>query len=243
MLFGFSYLFAYIFGVHKNSFLLLIKPILISISLILTTCLLGVWQLKRLDWKNNLIQNFDELKVSSAIDLSQASIEEFVKIKSEGIINRNKKIFFPAKTYKGKVGVRLASEFISNNGDVYLIDEGWFNQSDFRYFKNNNDRFKESIIGYIRLPIEAKLFTPKNDMINNEWYTYNLEEISNFFSSPLDQIFFIKKLNTNKENFLISSNHKHQFRNNHLQYAITWFCMSFAFLIMFLIYLKKNKND
>ena len=29
--------------------------------------------------------------------------------------------------------------------------------------------------------------------------------------------------------------------NNHLQYAITWFLMSFAFFVLFLVYLKKNK--
>ena len=79
------------------------------------------------------------------------------------------------------------------------------------------------------------------DKINK--YTYNLEEIRNFFSSNLNQTFFIKKLNLNKEDFLIPSSHKHQFRNNHLQYAITWFCMSFAFFIMLLIYYRKDKNE
>ena len=232
----------FISGVHKNS-QLLFKSIFISILLILTTFSLGVWQLQRLIWKDSLIKNYNEIRTSEAIDLSLAIKEEFIKIKSKGTINRNNKVFFPAKTYKGKAGIRLASEFISENGRIYLIDEGWFNNSDFEYFKNNNDNFKESITGYIRFPREEKFFTPKNDSIRNEWYTYNLEEISNYFPSNINQVFFIKKLNSNKENFLISSSHIHQFRNNHLQYAITWFCMSFAFLIMFLVYVKKNKDE
>ena len=242
MLFGFSYLFAYISGVHKN-FQFFFKPIFISIILILVTFSLGIWQLYRLDWKNSLIKNFEELKISVATDLSLVSKKEFIKIKLKGTINRNNKIFFPAKTYNGKVGVRLASEFISESGEKYLLDEGWFSNSHFVYFKKNNDIFKESIIGYIRFPVEKKLFTPKNNILNNEWYTYNLEEISNFFSSSLNRIFFIKKLNQNKESFLISSTQEHQFRNNHLQYAITWFCMSLAFLIMFIVYVKNNKNE
>ena len=240
---GFSYLFAYIFGVHKNYHLFFSKPIFISIILILTTFLLGVWQLQRLEWKNILIENFNELKTSTAIELSNVTKKEFIKIKSKGTINRNNKIFFPAKTYNGKVGVRIASEFTSENGSVYLIDEGWFKNSDFKYFKSNKDIFEENIIGYIRYPREAKLFTPINNVLKNEWYTYNLEEISDFFSQSLNKAIFIKKLNPNKESFLISSTHIHQFRNNHLQYAITWFCMSFAFFIMFLVYLKKNKNE
>ena len=243
MLFGFSYLFVFIFGVHKKT-QLFFKPIVISTVLILVTFLLGVWQLQRLTWKNSLIKNFDNLRISNATSLSLASKKEFIKIKSKGTINRNNKVFFPAKTYNRKVGARLASEFISEDGDIYLIDEGWFNNSDYEYFRNNNDIFEENIIGYIRFPRDAKLFTPKNNLINNDWYTYDLKEISNFFSSPsLNQFIFIKKINRNKEKFLISSNHEHQFRNNHMQYAITWFCMSFSFLIIFLVYLKKNKNE
>ena len=42
----------------KSSF----KLILISLALILTTFLLGVWQLQRLQWKNSLIINFDEFE-------------------------------------------------------------------------------------------------------------------------------------------------------------------------------------
>ena len=242
MLFGFSYSFAYIFGVLKNFSLSLFIPIFISISLIIVTLLLGIWQLQRMNWKNSLIVNFNELKISAATDLSIAQKKEFIKVKSTGIINRNKKIFFPAKTYNGKVGFRIASEFISESGDLYLIDEGWFSNSDFVYFKNNKDVFKEKIVGYIRFPRVKKIFTPKNNIINNEWYTYDLKEISSYFSSSLNQTFFIKKLNPNKESFLIPSTQQHQFSNNHLQYSITWFCMSFAFLIMFLVYVKKNKN-
>ena len=243
MLCGFSYSFAYIFGVHKNLILFFIKPIFVSILFIIVTFLLGIWQLQRLDWKNDLIQNFYDLNESKAIDLSIVTKKEFIKIKSKGIINRNNKIFFPAKTHNGKAGVRLASEFISDHGALYLIDEGWFKNSDFEYFKKNNDIFEENIIGYIRYPRKAKLFTPQNNILNNEWYTYNLEEISEFFSKPLNTVLLIKKLNPNKESFLIPSTHIHQFLNNHLQYAITWFCMSFAFLVMFLVYVKKNKND
>ena len=42
------------------------------------------------------------------------------------------------------------------------------------------------------------------------------------------------------EPFLIPSELTPTFSNNHLQYAITWFVMSFAFFVLFLVYLKKN---
>ena len=48
-------------------------------------------------------------------------------------------------------------------------------------------------------------------------------------------------MSDSEEAFLIPSELIPTFRNNHLQYAITWFVMSFAFFVLFLVYLKKNK--
>lgn len=242
MWYGYFCLSVYISGVLKKTHLILFKPIFLSLLLIITTFYLGIWQLQRLEWKNNLISNFDSLKDSNPVEISNIKIKEFVKIKIHGSINRNKKIFFPAKTYNGNVGLRIATEFTADDGKIYLLDEGWFPNLKYEYFKKNNDIFNEDVIGYIRYPRKPKIFTPENNLEANEWYTYDLKLIGKFLSSPINQVFFIKKMTSNKENFLYSSSHEYQFRNNHLQYAITWFCMSLAFFVMFIVYLKKNNK-
>ena len=43
------------------------------------------------------------------------------------------------------------------------------------------------------------------------------------------------------EEFLLPSTVNHNFSNNHLQYAITWFLMSLSILIIFIIYLIRKK--
>ena len=138
--------------------------------------------------------------------------------------------------------MRIASEFTLENGKIFLLDEGWFDNSRYKYFKNNNEIFDETIEGYIRFPRDPKFFTPKNDIIKNQWYTYDLKSVSKFFGTSLNDSIFIKKTNSNKENFLIASSLKHQFSNNHWQYAVTWFCMSFSFFILFLVYSIKNRR-
>ena len=105
----------------------------------------------------------------------------------------------------------------------------------------NNSIFNEEIVGYIRFPRDVKLFTPKNNIISNEWYTYNLNQIESFLNIIINKDYFIKNMTVHNELFLIPSELKPSFRNNHLQYAITWFLMSFSFFVLFLVYLKKNK--
>ena len=126
-------------------------------------------------------------------------------------------------------------------GENILIDEGWYAEDNHKYFLNNKKVFTKEITGYIRFPRKAKLFTPKNNFVSNEWYTYNLEEIERYLDIKINKKYFIKNMSDLEESFLVPSELIPTFRNNHLQYAITWFLMSFAFIVLFLVYLKKNK--
>ena len=211
------------------------------------TLFLGFWQLERLKWKQSIISEFNNLIEQKPLSLSMGkmkyrNLEEFTKVIANGKIDRSKKIFFPAKTYNGKNGVIIASLLIDNHGNQYLLDEGWFEQNKYAYFKNSSEIISSEILGYIRYPTTKKLFTPSNSIENNEWYYYDLKEIQNFLGVEINQKFFIKNLSKHNENFLYPSSVNHNLSNNHLQYAITWFVMSFSFLVIFLIYLiRKNK--
>ena len=87
---------------------------------------------------------------------------KFVKIKVIAKINRQHKIFFPAKTLNGKNGFRLASILQTSKNENILIDEGWYPKEHHAYFLTNNKIESNKLIGYIRYPRKAKLFTPKN---------------------------------------------------------------------------------
>ncbi len=168
------------------------------------------------------------------------NIEEFTKIISKGTIDRSKKIFFPAKTNNGKNGIRLGSLLSDNHGNNYFIDEGWFPDSQYEYFKNNNKIYNVEIIGYTRFPTKKRMFTPENSIKNNEWYYYDLLQIQNYFGVQINQKFFIKNMSNYSENFLVPSTIKHNFTNNHLQYAITWFLMSISFCIIFFLFFFRS---
>ena len=94
----------------------------------------------------------------------------------------------------GKSGFRLASILQTIDSENILIDEGWYNQDKHEYFLKNDKIFSKEIIGYIRYPRKAKLFTPENNFITNEWYTYNLSEIEEFLGVKINKKYFIKNM-------------------------------------------------
>ena len=84
-----------------------------------------------------------------------------------------------------------------------------------------------------------KYFTPENDYNENIWYLLNTDEMdsvldlssSNYILKLIDQNYF--------EEFLIEFNPTN-IKNNHLQYAVTWFLMA-LFISIFYIYLIKQQ--
>ena len=168
------------------------------------------------------------------------NMDEFTKIIAKGTVDRSKKIFFPAKTHNGKNGFFIASLLTDNHDNKYLIDEGWFEYNKLDYFKKNSDIISTEILGYLRFPTEKKMFTPNNSPETNEWYYYDLKEIQKYFKTDINQKYFIKNMTSYGEEFLLPSKAKHNFSNNHLQYAITWFLMSFSILVILIIFLIRK---
>ena len=60
------------------------------------------------------------------------------------------------------------------------------------------------------------------------------------YSCFVDEV-YLEAVNNGPGGYPIGNQTRIYLRNNHLQYAITWFVMSFAFFVLFLVYLKKNK--
>ena len=84
--------------------------------------------MQRLEWKEKIIAEFNELKIQKPLSLSMGkmkypNIDEFTKVITLGTVDRSKKIFFPAKTLNGISGIRIASLLTDNHGNNYLIDE------------------------------------------------------------------------------------------------------------------------
>ena len=95
MLYGYFCLQQYISGEvrsvslkHKFLFSVFI------IFFILVFIALGVWQIIRLNWKNNLILEIENSLKKPPVELTQFNKENFLRIKTSGIINFEKQIIF-----------------------------------------------------------------------------------------------------------------------------------------------------
>jgi len=217
------------------------KIIFTSFSFLIIILLfsLGTWQLIRLNWKQQLIEDISVSINKPAFEVSDlAQVKSFQNIKLSGDLFK-KNYFIYQLNEKGKYGFNLISLMKVNENYSVLIQRGWINSIKDEYkFNLNNEQYKLS--GRVENIKPKVFFTPNNDTnLEFKYYidvglleTINKVKIYPFIliqTSKDGQFENIKNL----QNLNIS--------NNHLQYAITWFVLGFCILIAFYFYRKKYK--
>ena len=215
----------------KNKFLFSVFVYFI----ILVLLSLGFWQLYRLNWKLNLIQEIENSLKNDPIELSKLNKKNFLRIKTSGVIDFDKQIYLYNLNDNGKPGFEVVNPILIKN-ENYLINRGWipFDQKD-QLEINLVDENK--IIGTLKLQSKASTFKPENDIEKNYWFT-------------LDRGDVFKYTGKNFSNFIIYLNGDYNIpkpkvitaniSNNHKKYAITWFSMAISILLIYLYFRRKN---
>ena len=215
----------------KNKFLFSVFVYFI----ILVLLSLGCWQLYRLNWKLNLIQEIENSLKNDPIELSKANEKNFLRIQTSGEIDFDKQIYLYNLNENGKPGFEVVNPILINDKN-YLINRGWipFNQKDKPEI-NLVDEIK--IIGTLKLQSKASTFKPENDIEKNYWFTLDRDDVFKYTGKNFSN--FIIYLNGDyniPKPKVITAN----ISNNHKKYAITWFSMAISILLIYLYFRRKN---
>jgi surfeit locus 1 family protein len=196
---------------------------------------LGFWQLYRLNWKLNLINEIENSLKNDPIELSKTDKKNYLRIKTSGAIDFDKQIYLYNLNESGKPGFEVINPIVIDNQN-YLINRGWI-KFDQKNDPKINSFNQQNIIGTLKLQSKASSFKPENDLKKNYWFTLNRDDIFSFTGKRFSN--YIIYLNGDYETpkpKVITAN----ISNNHKKYAITWFSMAISILLIYLYFRKKN---
>ena len=208
----------------------------------LLTLTLGCWQLYRLNWKNDLIDNINS-SITNPNYFSQEIIDynELTAVKLNNKYQAtNQPIFIESKTYQNKVGYHAIVPLFFNDEIFSVLNLGWFSDKNDKNIEKIINQFnqKRDVIVYLRfLTSKKNLFVPENDLDSNTWFSINHDDLEKYFQDTVISPYYFVildseiKFDTNPIVFL---------RNNHLNYSITWFLLSLSSIVMLLIIRRKN---
>ena len=89
---------------------------------------------------------------------------------------------------------------------------------------------------------EKRIFIPDNDEKNNIWFTLDLQEASQKLGITKKDFYLMQVNSTNLPDgaFPLTSTYLNVIRNDHLEYAITWYSLAGFLCIIYFLYNKKQ---
>ena len=222
----------YIFKPKLIPFVSFVIALLILLSL-------SLWQVKRLVWKTNLIEqrvsNF-EGEPKNLYDIRKPNENEFKKVFIEGKLLNNFEFFMPALSKNGNNGFHIIVPMEVEKKKFILFDTGWVPLAKKEKNKRLNNLIKEKKIftAVIRLPGRKGYFQPDNDNIKNFWFFVEPKLMEETISMKLENRFYLEAVDNGPNGYPLGNQTRIYLRNNHLQYAITWFLIALSLIGVFI---------
>ena len=215
---------------------------------LIVLCSLGMWQMKRLAWKTDLVNRIkEELQIDSAtVSIDPATDLSEILLKRgylKGEFLHDKSILIQARTYQSHSGYHLITPFkmADYNDKVVFVNRGWipiqFTPEDGQVLKPKGLMM---ITGTLRPSPEYNRFVPKNNPAEDQWYRIEPKEIAN--THGIDNFYsvniFYKELRDAKRgipDFPVPPAVKININNNHAGYALFWFVMAITLVVVYVL--------
>ena len=200
-------------------------------------CSLGTWQLYRLQWKLDLIDQINAGLKSEPVKYSKIIKKNYQRVTVEGKFKFNKQIYLYSLNETGKPGFDVITPLMTNSNEHVLVNRGWI-EKNYKDLKSINAIKDNEIVGIFREIPKPNMFKPKNDIFKNVWFSLNQNDLKKFTGINFrNYVIFLEGKKTNLPTpKVITAN----LTNNHLKYALTWYSVALSILIYFLYFRKKQ---
>ncbi len=224
---------------------------------------LGIWQIDRLQWKENLITQVAKFKDQQPEEFSIKNYDPekdlFKKVYLFGAFQNDQEMLLDAKYFdesreKASLGYHVITPFITTEGVVVFVNRGWIPED-----MKDQDKRKDSLVtALIETPLEGMIreshgeapwYMPHNVPEKNVWFwidlpemTKKLKEDSDIENANIKPILIQQTVPTafNDFKYPVPISGDIEFYNQHMIYIITWFSLAFVVLGMWAWWSKKQ---
>jgi surfeit locus 1 family protein len=214
---------------------------------------LGVWQLQRLEAKQTLLRQIQERRALAPVSLEQALLAaeetgdiDYLPVRTRGWFDPRTE-FLLLTTFDGGAAWQVVVPFRSNDNVLVLVDRGVVpdNQRAGAKTVTAPPEGEIDLLGYaLWHRARPGLFAPENDTAGNKWYWWDVPAM--LANLPVDEVHkvapFVLHLapSGDSRDFPRPVAADQPFRNNHLQYALTWFALAVVLAVFAGLFMKSE---
>ncbi len=227
----------------------LIGPALMTAVMFLVLIGLGSWQVRRLAWKEGILAQIARAEAAQPVPLSSAPgtpvPAPFTKVAATGTLMHDKSALYGAEVRDTLAGPELGGQLIEplrrEGAPPLLVDRGWVP------LKGDHPvampQGQVTIAGFVHPGVTPGLFSAHDDVAGRHFYTLDPAAIG--AALGLDRVapFVLIAMASPPargmpQGLPIPADHLPRPPNNHLQYAVTWYGLAGALLVIFTIWAR-----
>lgn len=209
---------------------------------------LGTWQVQRMAWKKDLLdhirENLTDVPVVMPHDYVDPAKYDFVRTVIRGAYMHDKEIAIGPRVFNGQMGYHIFVPFRRVSGPVVFVNRGWVPPEKL----DPKTRFQGQVPGLVKvegilrlLPAEKPAFVPENKPEDGKWYWMDLPAMARQAGIPAERVLPLVLYEDSQPEIAwpVGNQLNVNLPNNHLFYAIFWYCMAFVLCVIYVrIYLQ-----
>jgi surfeit locus 1 family protein len=225
-------------------FRLLWKFTALMLPLFLGCIALGVWQLERLQWKLALVAQVNRNLHAQPIPVREAlamppAAAQYRRVEVAGHFANSKEAYVFGTGAQGVPVFHVLTPFLLDDGRTLLVDRGIVPDRlrDPSARRAGELEGEQHIVGVWRIPDAPGLFTPSPNLARRIWYARDINGIAQAEDLKLAAPAVVEAdASPNPGGWPKGGQTVVTFRNEHLQYAITWFALAAVVLGGWIVY-------
>ncbi len=230
-------------GTVRRRFRPRLWPSVITAAMLIVLLGLGTWQLERRAWKNALIAQFHDRSAAPAVVLpariGDPAAWEFRRVRVEGRFDHGHEMALIGRVHDGQAGYRLVTPLHRTDhadAPVVLVDRGWIpsDRLDPATRPDSRPAGPVEVEGVALHPVAPGWFRPSNDPARGQWYTIDLPAMAAWSGAgEVGPLYVEATPRPGRPPLPVASAAVHEPPNDHLNYALTWYGLAAALVLVY----------
>jgi surfeit locus 1 family protein len=216
----------------------LLVPTLVTVPMLAVLVGLGVWQVHRLAWKQDVLARLDRAEAAGPIPLP-ARPEALQLVRLEGRWRADLQATYGAAVRETRAGPVLGTYLImplETDTATFLVDRGWIPMGGPVAAPDGPIKVQ----GWLRAPDHAGLFSARDAPAERRFYTLDPQAIATALGIAPVPPFILVALDAGATDQIpIPATKMPRPPNDHLGYALTWFGLAASLLVVYGLYARR----
>ena len=218
----------------------MLGPVIIGLGGFAVLLLLGFWQVERLQWKRGIIDEAERRIAapprSLPVDLDPER-DDYMPVFVTGAFDHGGVVYFLTSQKPTGPGFEVIAPFETADGRRILVNRGYIPQDEKGEETGPDGPLR--VEGVLRWPSDMNSFTPDPDAAKREFYSREVGPLAAMADTlPI----MIMQAPTRAAQMPRGQAGAVVVRNHHLQYALTWFGIALIWIVMTVLWYRRQRD-